>query len=148
MKVGSEGSMVIFGNVDFGDGDGRALSVKANYAGYHRNYGLLETAGVNALYDWGCWEDASLKIYLDNLESDPVAKFYIDYGDNRVDAVYKEMIAALSGEITGKHDVIVQFSDDASTFEWIQLTTEQAGPNEIEQGKAEYEKKYSGYEQD
>ena len=65
----------------------------------------------------------------DSLESDPVAKFYIDYGDNRVDAVYKEMIAALSGEITGKHDVIVQFSDDASTFEWIQLTTEQAGPN-------------------
>lgn len=140
VKVGSEGSMVIFGNVDFGDGDGRALSVKANYAGYHRNYGLLETEGVKALYDWGCWEDASLKIYLDNLESDPVAKFYIDYGDNRVDAVYKEMIAALSGEITGKHDVIVQFSDDASTFEWIQLTTEQAGPNEIEQRKAEYEK--------
>lgn len=139
LKTGAEGAMAVFTDVDFGTEGSSALSVHANYAGYWRDYSRLETEGVEAMYDWACWEDASLEFYLDNMESDPIAKVYIDYGEGRVDAEYQEKVSALSRTITGRHDLIVKFCDDRSTFEWIQLSLEEAGPSDIEKLVADYQ---------
>lgn len=137
LKVGSEGAMAIFANVDF---DG-AVSIKANFTGYFRNYDKLDTLPLEDRYDWASWEDTALEFYLDNTEGQPIGKVWLDYGDSRVDGQYQEKISALTPGITGRHDLIVRFRDDAGSFEWVQLSTEEAGPNEIAQRKAAYEKK-------